>query len=270
MKISLFNVKGGKYMCSNQTSIIRTYYINGLKYSHWQLVEDTGAQGPQGIAGDTGVQGPQGIAGDTGIQGLQGIDGATGVQGLQGIAGATGVQGLQGITGYTGIQGLQGIGGATGVQGLQGIAGDTGADGAPGSQGLSAYAYIYNLLAQTVALESTITFSNNGVITEGITHSPGTDSISIADAGDYAIWFIVAGVEPNQITLFQNGSPVAEGTYGSVAGTQPGPGIVIITASAGDVLTLRNHTSTSAVTLQTLAGGTQANVNASILIQKIS
>jgi hypothetical protein len=40
-------------------------------------------------------------------------------------------------------------------------------------------------------------------------------------------------------------------------------------ASEGDVFTLRNHTSAAAVTIQTLAGGTQTNSNASILIRKL-
>ncbi|WP_164473210.1 hypothetical protein [Clostridium sp. E02] len=46
--------------------------------------------------------------------------------------------------------------------------------------------------------------------------------------------------------------------------------MVIITAAAADVITIRNHTSAAAVTLQTLAGGTQINSNASVLIQKLS
>jgi hypothetical protein len=46
--------------------------------------------------------------------------------------------------------------------------------------------------------------------------------------------------------------------------------MVIITAAASDILTIRNHTSSAAVTLQTLAGGTQVNANASVLIQKLS
>jgi hypothetical protein len=46
--------------------------------------------------------------------------------------------------------------------------------------------------------------------------------------------------------------------------------MVIVRAAAGDVLTLRNHSSAAAVTLQTLAGGTQFNANASILIEKLS
>jgi hypothetical protein len=70
--------------------------------------------------------------------------------------------------------------------------------------------------------------------------------------------------------LFVNGAPVAGTVYGSGAGTQQNNGQAIITMAAGDVLTLRNHSSTAAVTLQTLAGGTQINVNASIKIIKLN
>ena len=138
-----------------------------------------------------------------------------------------------------------------------------------GGGGLSEYAYIYNLSAQVVALEADILFSDNGVINGTITHPPGTSIIMLGTAGDYAIWFNVAGVEPNQFTLFLNGAPVAGAGYGSGAGTQINSGMILITAAAGDILTLRNHTSSAAVTLQTLAGGVQINVNASILIQKM-
>ena len=176
----------------------------------------------------------------------------------------------RGATGATGPAGPRGAIGPAGATGATGAIGPAGATGATGEQGLSEYAYIYNLAAQVVPLEEDILFSNNGVIVGTITHAPGTSTIMLGSAGDYAIWFNVAGVEPNQFTLFQNGAPVAGSTYGSGAGTQPNPGMVIITADAGDVLTLRNHTSAAAVTLQTLAGGTQINANASILIQKIS
>lgn len=152
--------------------------------------------------------------------------------------------------------------GATGATGPQGPIGPAG--------GLSSYAYIYNLAAQVVAIEADINFSDNGVIVGPITHAPGTASINLGSDGDYAVWFNVAGVEPGQFALLQNGAPVAGSVYGSGAGTQPNPGMVIITASSGDVLTLRNHSSSAAVTLQTLAGGTQVNANASIIIQKLS
>jgi len=136
----------------------------------------------------------------------------------------------------------------------------------PATSGIAEYAYIYNLDAQVVALEADIIFSSNGVIKGAITHTPGTSTITLGTSGDYSIWFHESSVEPNQFTLFQNGTPVAGATYGSGAGTQQTTGMTIITASAGDVLTVRNHTGAAAVTLQTLAGGTQTNANASIKI----
>ena len=121
-----------------------------------------------------------------------------------------------------------------------------------------------------VPIEADVTFSTNGILTPGITHGPGTSTILITTAGIYEVTFSVSGVEPDQFTLFLNGlSPVAGTTYGSGAGTQQNNGQAIIALSSGDVLTLRNHTSAAAVTLQTLAGGTQLNVNASILIKKL-
>ena len=119
-------------------------------------------------------------------------------------------------------------------------------------------------------IEATVTFDSNGVITPGIIHAPGTDSILVTVAGDYEITFSVSGVEPNQFALFDNGAPIAGTVYGSGAGTQQNTGQVIVTLAAGDVITLVNHSSASAVILQTLAGGTQTNVNASIVIKLLS
>lgn len=139
----------------------------------------------------------------------------------------------------------------------------------PGAQELLVYGYIFNTSTQVVALEADITFDSNGVLL-GIAHLPGTSSIIFESAGNYSLWFVVTGVEPNQFTLFLNGAPISSSTYSLGVGTQANSGMVIITAAAGDNLTLRNHTSTAAVTLPQLIGGTQRNANATILIQKVS
>ncbi|GGA31889.1 collagen-like protein [Psychrobacillus lasiicapitis] len=136
--------------------------------------------------------------------------------------------------------------------------------------GLCEYGYIYNLSAQVVALEADIIFDSTGIVTPGITHVPGTSQIFVTTPGIYEVSFIVSGVEPNQFTLFLNGAPVTQSVYGSGAGTQQNNGQVIISIASGDFLTLRNHTSAAGVTLQTLAGGTQINVNASILLKMLS
>ena len=135
--------------------------------------------------------------------------------------------------------------------------------------GYAAYAYIYNTSAEVVAIEAAVAFDSNGVLL-GINHAPGNAGIVVLNAGTYQIAFTLSGVEPNQFALFVNGASVAGSVYGSGTGTQQNHGQVILALSAGDVLTIVNHSSASAVTLQPLAGGTQTNVNASVLILKLS
>jgi hypothetical protein len=120
-----------------------------------------------------------------------------------------------------------------------------------------------------VPIESDVQFDNNGPLTPGISHAPGNAGITFGTAGVYAVTFSVSGVEPGQFALFLNGAAVPGSVYGSGAGTQHDTGQAIITAATADVLTLRNHSSAAAVTLQTLSGGTQTNVNASVLIEKL-
>jgi hypothetical protein len=130
--------------------------------------------------------------------------------------------------------------------------------------------FIYNVSAQTVPVEADVIFDANGILKAGITHDPGTTQIAVTNPGSYEVTFSVSGVEPNQFALFLNGALVTGTVYGSGAGTQQNNGQAIIALAAGDVLTLRNHSSAAAVTLQTLAGGTQTNVNASVVIKKLS
>jgi hypothetical protein len=70
--------------------------------------------------------------------------------------------------------------------------------------------------------------------------------------------------------VFLNGVAITGATYGSGAGTQQTNGQVMVAIVGGDVLTIQNFTSASAVGLQALAGGTQTNVNASVVIEKLN
>ena len=176
-------------------------------------------------------------------------------------------------TGPTGIPGPTGNAGNTGPTGpcCTGPTGATGGVGPTGGIGIAGqFAYIYNEGLQTVPIEDDVEFSANGLITSGITHAPGTNSVLFNVAGTYSITFSASGVEPNQFALFLNGIVVPGSVYGSGAGTQQNTGQVIVTIAAGDVLTLRNHSSAAAVQLQPLAGGTQINVNASLLIEQLA
>ncbi|MEO8127380.1 MAG: hypothetical protein ABJF23_19865 [Bryobacteraceae bacterium] len=209
------------------------------------------------------------ISGPTGATGAAGAAGAAGAQGIAGATGPTGAQGIQGAPGVTGAQGIQGASGVTGAQGIPGSTGPTGATGATGPGASGTYAYVFNNGAQVVALEADVLFDSNGLLS-GFSHTTGTSVVVVTNAGVYQVSFVVSTVEPNQFTLFLNGAPVSGATFGSGAGTQQNQGSVMVSLTAGDVLTLRNHTSAAAVTLQTLAGGTQTNVNAGITLLKVN
>jgi len=241
----------------------------------------TGITGSTGITGTTGATGPccTGTTGTTGVTGSTGYTGSgtTGTTGLPGTTGTTGFAGTTGTTGATGVTGSTGTAGATGATGGIGATGAAGATGATGpAGGVSEYAYIYNLTGYAVAVEADILFDSNGPITAGFLHTPGSSMITIVNAGTYKIQFSVSAVEPNQFALFINGGLVGGTVYGSGAGTQQNMGMAIVTdVAAGDILTLRNHTSAAAATLQSVpaeppAGGTAANTNASIIIEQLS
>jgi hypothetical protein len=127
---------------------------------------------------------------------------------------------------------------------------------------------MYNLSAQVVPVENDVFFDTNGPIS-GFTHPAGANVILVTAAGVYSVTFSVSGAGANQFTLTDQGSPVLGATYGSGAGTQQNTGTVIVALGAGDFVTLRNHTSAGSVTLQTTAGGTQTNVNASLLFVRL-
>lgn len=160
--------------------------------------------------------------------------------------------------------------GAEGAQGAPGAAGATGPSGPAGSNGLSQYAYVYNLTAETVAVEADIPFDSNGVMTPGITHLLGGAGITLVTAGAYEVTFSVSGTEPSQMALFVNGTLVPGTVYASGAGTQQNTGQAIFAAPAGAVLTVRNHSSAAAVGLAAPIGGTQPSSNASVIVEKLA
>ncbi|MCW3015831.1 MAG: triple helix repeat-containing collagen, partial [Solirubrobacterales bacterium] len=156
----------------------------------------------------------------------------------------------------------------TGATGATGATGVTGATGAAGPAGASAYAYIYNEGPEIVPVEAPVSFSTTGAVAGGIVHAAGSQVI-VGATGIYKVSFSISGIEPNQFTLFVNGAPVPGTTHGSGAGTQQNDGQQILPLTAGDAMTLVNHSSAAAVTLQTLTGGTQPDVNASLLVERL-
>ena len=117
-------------------------------------------------------------------------------------------------------------------------------------------------LPQVVPIGADVFFDTTGIMSASIVHVG--QSVIFGVGGTYLVQFTVSGVEPNQFALFRNGVAIPGTIFGSGAGTQNTFGQAIVALVPGDVITLRNHSSAAAVTLQTLAGGTQINVNASL------
>lgn len=229
----------------------------------------TGATGPAGSASSTGATGPRGVTGPIGPQGITGPIGPTGASGTDGTDGATGPTGPTGLQGLIGATGPTGINGATGSTGATGATGATGVTGAAGTGTSTEYAYIFNTDPQVVAIDGDVSFSNNG-LGGAVTHPLGSPVMLMNSGGTYEIDFSVTAVEPNQFGLYVNGIPINSSVYGSGAGTQQNNGSTIVALTPGDIVQLRNVSTVSAITLQTLAGGTETNVNAAVTFRRLS
>jgi hypothetical protein len=221
------------------------------------------------VRGQKGLRGIRGVAGSTGARGRPGAIGAVGAKGL---IGATGLQGLVGTTGPIGLQGLAGTTGSAGPPGIQGVPGTPGtpgAPGAPGARGLIGYASIYSEGAQSVAVEGPVIFSAAGTMTSGFAHTAGTAELTVATGGVYEIRSEVVPFQASQLALFVNGVVVPGSTFGNPNASQ-NSGQAIVALNAGDVVTLRNHTSAGALSLLATSGGTATNENASLLIEQLA
>ncbi|WP_147306835.1 BclA C-terminal domain-containing protein [Paenibacillus taihuensis] len=153
---------------------------------------------------------------------------------------------------------------------MQGPAGATGAQGPTGSAGSTDYGYVYQSTAQEVAIGESVTFDTNGVLFGGIGHTVGDAEVSLNVAGTYYIQFSVTSEQPCQFALFVNGQFYPGTIYGSAESNHQDAGQAIVRVQGvPGTLTLRNYLSLDTVVLETLAGGTEANVTASLTIVKL-
>jgi hypothetical protein len=119
--------------------------------------------------------------------------------------------------------------------------------------------------------ESAVTFVTNGPLSSAFSHSASTPGININFTGVYVATFFVTTTGQSQFALFLSGTVIPESIYGSEANVTGGPGQVIFSATAGQRITLRNHSSASGnIFLPVTAGGSHINVNASITIIRLA
>lgn len=110
---------------------------------------------------------------------------------------------------------------------------------APGSVGasLEAWGYVYQIGTQTVSVGANVNFSNNGPL-NGITHTPGTATVTVSAAGTYNISFSIYTSQnnPQDWAVVING--IVQSRFNSAGQTIAGE--TSLTLSAGDRVTIRN------------------------------
>jgi hypothetical protein len=199
----------------------------------------TGPAGPQGTSGPPGPPGPSGPAGPPGPPGAAGTNGANGVPGP---------------TGPQGLQGPQGAPGATGAGGVCGFA--------------DFYALMPPNNAATVPVGGSVQFPNDGPASAQIVRVSAS-TFTLASAGTYQIMFDASISEPGQLVLVQNGIELAYTVVGRATGTSQIVGMSLVTANAGDVISVNNPAGNStALSITPLAGGATA-ASAHLVITQI-
>ena len=131
-----------------------------------------------------------------------------------------------------------------------------------------AYAYLYNLGEQRVAIDSAVQFDSNG-LKLGVTYDNRTSEIGILVAGVYTIDFSIYASEKNQFELAVNGKAVPRSFYSSLTGAQWSNGRLTLALQVRDQIKVVNATSSPEVVIPSLVGENLLSVNASITIQKI-
>ncbi len=235
-----------------------------------------GVDGIDGIDGTNGDPGTDGADGTNGAAGLDGTNGDPGVDGTDGTNGDPGVDGTDGTNGDPGTDGTNGDPGADGTDGAQGPQGDPGTDGAqgaPGPAGFFEYAEFYARMpgdnAATVAIGADMVFPQNGPSQGSIVRASPT-AFTLASIGTYRVSFGASISEAGQLQLTLNNVGVAYGVFGRATGTGLITGEAFITTTTvNSVITVRNTSSASALTVTPLAGGTEP-VTAYLILQQVS
>ena len=185
--------------------------------------------------------------------------------------------------GPTGATGATGATGSTGPHGHHRGAGTRKVRRATGATGTlaSAYAYIYNVSAQSVPGNSAVKFDSNGAMSSNITHIAGNTFgvITLNASGTYLITFHATAFldEPGTLlfSIYRNNNVLVPGSrsFGGATGGDPSDyitvdGSVIVQITAGDSIQLKSNGSTAS--LPVLDEIFYTFTNASITIVRIN
>jgi hypothetical protein len=122
----------------------------------------------------------------------------------------------------------------------------------------------------TVGIGEDVSFPNSGPASAGfVILPPSASSFGLTDIGTYQVMFEVSVNEPGQLELTLNGDALAYTVVGRASGTSQIVGMALVQTTVVDsVLTVRNASSFSALTITPVAGGT-SSVSAHLVITRL-
>lgn len=216
--------------------IIRGVMLSDLACAAGQVPQFDGTQWACATnPGGTGPQGPTGAMGPVGPTGRAGNDGAPGVTGNTGPTGPTGPAGPTGPLGPTGATGTPGATGETGATGPTGPAGTIGT-----------FASVTSSATQTLADNADVVFEDSATLSN-VTVDGTHTTLTVATGGKYLVnWGVSTAGSSGTLAVTVNGTVLSHLKIGIGGGSAKIIGMEgIVTLAAGDVVTLRNVSTTT-------------------------
>jgi hypothetical protein len=136
--------------------------------------------------------------------------------------------------------------------------------------GCDCYGSFYSKAEQDVALDANVLYDFNQYVLN-MTHTIGSGDVTVQKAGIYLFIFIVQTTQLCQFSLFVNGVQNQTTTTGINKGANVLQLRQQIELNAGDVVSIKNHTSaTGSVRISKNSGGTLVGVNTEFILYKIA
>jgi hypothetical protein len=137
-------------------------------------------------------------------------------------------------------------------------------------KGIDAYGSFYSTNTQIVPIDNSIIFDYNQNVLN-MTHTKGTGDVKILKDGIYYFCVILETSQSCQFTLFVNGVQENSTTTGINKGASVLQMRQMIELKTNDIVSIRNHVSSSgAVTITQGSGGSLLGVNTQLILLRVS
>ena len=139
-------------------------------------------------------------------------------------------------------------------------------------KGFNVHGCFYSKIMQTINVESDVVWDNAQNVNGVLFNPSGSDptQIQILEEGVYRFFCELHVEKPSQIAFVLNGVPIQSSVQGTNKGASLLTARLLLKCNAGDIISVRNHTSAQPILLTTNAGGGLAANSAILTFFKIA